>query len=1518
MDSKLSRWCDGLIEIGWIVAVIGTPLFFNIHSSRVFEPDKLTLLRSIALLMIVAWIVKFIDQQGWKEMSWLSWRSDNSIWRLPFTVLVGALSLIYIISALFSVTPAASWLGSYQRLQGTYTTLSYIVVFALMVSTIRTRTQARRVVTFAIVTSIPISLYGMLQHFALDPLPWGGNTQTRIAGHMGNAIFVAAYLIMIVPLTVVRILDAFTNILEDEELSVADIIRSSIYLFALAIQLIAIYWTQSRGPWLGLLFGLFALMLIVLVNLRNASPQKGGFRLMEGVKALGLVFGISIAGFILLNFTINAITSGGRLSTLDGPMGSFAAFVGAMAVVILAMFVLMGARRGWRWLWLSWISVALLLGGWILAFNLSGNLSERFGGNPVIDTLVEWRELPVVGRFGTMLESDEGSGKVRVLIWQETLELVKPHAPLSFPDGGEDRFNFLRPIIGYGPESMYVAYNGFYPPELATVEARNASPDRSHNETIDALVITGISGFLVWQLIYLSVFFYGFRWLGVMSNRRDQYALIAFWVGGALVGGIGITAWLGAPFIGVAIPFGSMIGLILYLIYYALFSRTDDSDSPVNPFNADRLLVIGLVSAVLAHYVEIHFGIAIASTRTHFFAYLALIFLVGYLLPQLKESDITVPESVEETPPPPTTSRRRRRRRQAPRSQGLPEWVAPVAGSALILGLIVGILGYNFTTYSLSPGETISTIEDVPSASAIMQQTFFVNAQDGFEESPFLYLVVIMAWGLGGLLLLSEMIKDGVLVPVKATIDLPEQTSRIVAGIFGLWVIVGLVLRFTALSGVASSMETLGRSLLLIWVLLSAWAAFSLLRKSPKSSRIAALVAASGIAMVLPLLVAGEASAGLGLLISCAAALYLMWGETTSRLTQPVIALTVTSFAMGMTYAYLHASQLQSTFLLPAGVTENTADTVRRVLEADQSASVLTFFYSFLIIVILAAATVMTWPRMSKVRAVGEGSAYTALIILFIVALFGISRTNLRIIQADIVYKRADPWERQASRQRDPALWDQAIAIYEHAVELAPAEDFYYLFLGRAYLEQASVIANDPLAQEELLEEAESRLLLAQDLNPLNTDHTANLARLNTRWADSRSGEEREARIQRAKEYYDEAIELSPHNAVIRNEEARLAYAFGRDCEESIALYQRSAEIDPFYPETEFEIAEIQIACASNTEGEDQVEYYQAAAGNIEDGLDKVAAGVRGISQEQPRRWYQLAQVLEQLNDLDQALNAYENAEEQADSQVPAWTSQYQIARLYSLQGNEDAALETANVALQAAPDEQKPTIQQFIAGLTGEPVPPAEQPDAPQDDLNIPPIEPLSEDADRILIDAARPAAELAPDARMNLYDSSPPVVIDPEKDYEAVISTNLGDIRLRLYTQQAPLTVNNFVFLATQGFYDGVVFHRVIEDFMAQTGDPLGSGFGGPGYQFADETSNGLTFDEPGLLAMANSGANTNGSQFFITFVPTPWLNGAHTIFGEVVEGMDVVNSITIRDPQAGVPEPDVMERVDIYEIQ
>ncbi|MCA9917021.1 MAG: peptidylprolyl isomerase [Anaerolineales bacterium] len=157
--------------------------------------------------------------------------------------------------------------------------------------------------------------------------------------------------------------------------------------------------------------------------------------------------------------------------------------------------------------------------------------------------------------------------------------------------------------------------------------------------------------------------------------------------------------------------------------------------------------------------------------------------------------------------------------------------------------------------------------------------------------------------------------------------------------------------------------------------------------------------------------------------------------------------------------------------------------------------------------------------------------------------------------------------------------------------------------------------------------------------------------------------------------------------------------------------------------------------------------------------------------------------------------------------------------------------------------------------------------------------------------------------------------MTIDTSKTYEAIITTEKGEMRFRLFDDEAPVTVNNFVFLANQGFYDGTSFHRVLEDFMAQGGDPSGTGAGGPGYEFEDEFDDNLTFDRRGLLAMANAGPATNGSQFFITFVETPWLNGLHTIFGELIEGDDVLSAITLRDPGSDTPA-DIIERIDIVE--
>jgi cyclophilin family peptidyl-prolyl cis-trans isomerase len=222
-------------------------------------------------------------------------------------------------------------------------------------------------------------------------------------------------------------------------------------------------------------------------------------------------------------------------------------------------------------------------------------------------------------------------------------------------------------------------------------------------------------------------------------------------------------------------------------------------------------------------------------------------------------------------------------------------------------------------------------------------------------------------------------------------------------------------------------------------------------------------------------------------------------------------------------------------------------------------------------------------------------------------------------------------------------------------------------------------------------------------------------------------------------------------------------------------------------------------------------------------------------------------------------------------------------------------AIEYAQKALVGAPSNQAGQIQLLIDQMSGT----------------------LQNGDESLLFSGERPLAAIPPAERNNIYTEYPPFVIDTSQRYDAVITTNKGEMRFRLFTGQTPLTVNNFAYLASQGFYDGTIFHRVIEGFMAQAGDPTGTGTGGPGYQFQDEISE-RTFEQRGFLAMANAGPNTNGSQFFITFVPTPHLNGQHTIFGVLTEGDDVLGSLQFRDPSDPNAPADVIERIDIIKVE
>ena len=181
--------------------------------------------------------------------------------------------------------------------------------------------------------------------------------------------------------------------------------------------------------------------------------------------------------------------------------------------------------------------------------------------------------------------------------------------------------------------------------------------------------------------------------------------------------------------------------------------------------------------------------------------------------------------------------------------------------------------------------------------------------------------------------------------------------------------------------------------------------------------------------------------------------------------------------------------------------------------------------------------------------------------------------------------------------------------------------------------------------------------------------------------------------------------------------------------------------------------------------------------------------------------------------------------------------------------------------------------------------------------------------------VSCAEKAPEPATEAKPKAYSSLPPMAIDTSKQYTAIIEMEKGNMVLELFAKDVPVTVNNFVFLAREGFYDGSTFHRVIPGFMAQGGDPTGTGMGTAGYLFEDEFTGHK--HEAGALSMANSGPNTNSAQFFITFAPQYGLDGKHTVFGQLIEGMDVLQKLTTRDPNQNPQfEGDKILRITIEE--
>lgn len=697
MRTKLSVFCDKIIEAGWLAALITVPLYFNIYSARTFEPDKITLLRSIVSVMMMAWIVSVVEKGlgDQKEVA-LSTADRLRRWlKIPLFLPTALLVFVYIISTIFSLSPLVSLWGSYQRMEGTYSTLTYIVLFALVAGNLRTREQVDRLVTTVIVTSIPISLYGIVQKYGLDPLPWAGDVMTRVAANMGNAIFVASYLTMIIPLTFTRLVESMTTIVKEEHASWGHTILAAIYIFTLVIQVITVAFSQSRGPMLGILGTSFVMGLLVLLILRQRSPNPQQLSLKEAglglgflvpllfISAVGAALGF-LVGLGLENLLVALHYSVEGVPLLGMAIGGLLGFFG--------LYVFMAASEsGWRWLWLSWLGIAILAIGFVVALNIRNTSLD-----PYLDPI---RDLPYVSRLANVIET-EGTGKVRVLIWDAAMQLVAPHPPLGIPGDDEappDKFNLIRPLIGYGPESMFNAFAYVYPTELAYVENRGSSADRSHNETMDSLVITGVLGFLVFYFLMISLFYYTLSWLGWAPDKASKQRLIVWLIVGGIAGaGVAYAAKGGPTFVPLGLPFGLVAGAVIHLIWQGFITQKETPGTIIQT-PGHPLLLIGILGALVGHFIEVHFVFSIAATYTYFWAYAGLLLAMARINETARQRDVQAKEAElnQETPlkavaapvepelsQPGSESRRQRRRREQKAALGRKSTLAAQAGSA--------------------------------------------------------------------------------------------------------------------------------------------------------------------------------------------------------------------------------------------------------------------------------------------------------------------------------------------------------------------------------------------------------------------------------------------------------------------------------------------------------------------------------------------------------------------------------------------------------------------------------------------------------------------------------------------------------------------------------------------------------------------------------------------------------------------------------------------------------------------
>ena len=1075
MRTKVGYFAEGVVEAVWLTAIIVIPLFFNIFSSRVFEPDKIILLRSLTWVAIAAWAIVVLDKVSFLKSIFVEKviikENIQRIWKQPFIKPVILFIMIYTLATIFSVTPLTSFWGSYQRLQGAYAVFSYLVLFVLVASFISKVEQIERIITFAIVVSFPISLYGVIQRYGLDPIPWAGNVASRITSTMGNSIFISAYLIMVFPFTLARIIRSFKSVINGANELWVNLALASCYIVIGSMQLLAIYFSGSRGPWLG--FG----ASIVIIWLGISFVWK---------KRIFLLSGIIILGFASL---------------------------------------------------------------FLIILNIAGGPLENI------------RSTPGLGRLGQLLDSGSRTGKVRTLIWQGVVQLVQPHDPLEYPDGSTDKLNILRPFIGYGPESMFVANNRYYQPGLTEVEKRNATPDRSHNETWDTLIFTGLFGTVIYLFLFGSIIYYGFQWLGLIQSKKRRNLFIWFYLLGGMSSSIFFFFWKGIHFLGVALPFGMVLSIFIFMVYSILNKDISVSVGSIDhKYENKSLLIIGILAAITAHFVELNFGFGIAATRLYFWVFLGILYAIGTRWEKITDGNSTL--SSEENLIQDVVNPSRKKSRRNPdqsknkiagkKASGKFQFLSSIFQdfrrqsllSGLFTGLILGTIGFSYLSNDQVNQPTI--------------RIFFQSLFPKLSNSS------TINYSLLGLLFISLVL---ILIILVSENVLETHTNK-----FGQMFLIS---------------------------------------------------------------------------VFCSILIFILFSFT------------------------------QATLLSKISVQNPT--TVNEMLDqVSKYQSTITIYFIFMLLIVLFSGffLITNWPK----KVISKRLAFSIPIIIILIMGI-IYSSNIKIVQADIAFKSAESFNQ-------PNLYPAAIAIYNHALELAPNEDYYYLFLARTYLEQARTMDNNA-SQLQLLEKAENDIRKAQRINPLNTDHTANLARLYSAWADFTSDQEEKSNLLRKSfENYEKAVTLSPNNSRLWGEWAFMMFKQLNDFNGAEITLGKALQLDPKYDWLHTIQGDYYLALGEKMKSDSEKSglLYKKSLASYQESLLLLNPS---DSASKFKIFLSIGSVYTRLGLLNEAINSYLSAIEIYPNSSDTWRVMEVLSRLYQNLDDIPQAIHYLEQAKEKAPESQ-------------------------------------------------------------------------------------------------------------------------------------------------------------------------------------------------------------------------------------